>query len=89
MLNLVLLPPGKVLWELIEPLEDRMRTLESCLRDMDPTLRYEIVPIYDPYGPTIQDSSLQCLYVSDETIRGGVKVNEERAKRVGTCVQSY
>lgn len=54
---------------------------------MDPTLTYDVTPIYDPYGPTIQDPSLQCLYVSDETIKGGHKVNEERAKKVRSAAQ--
>ncbi|XP_003744287.1 bifunctional coenzyme A synthase [Galendromus occidentalis] len=72
---------NKLLWELIEPLEVRIDALKKCLRDMDPTLNYDVTPIYDPYGPTIQDPSLECLYVSDETIKGGHKVNEERAKK--------
>ncbi|XP_003740269.1 bifunctional coenzyme A synthase [Galendromus occidentalis] len=72
---------SKVLWELIEPLEVRMSALRKCLNDMDPTLKYDILPIYEPFGPTIRDRSLQCLCVSDETIKGGLKVNEERANK--------
>ena len=59
-----------------------MCVLSRLLKDMDPTVNHEITPISDPYGPTIQDASLQCLYVSDETFKGGLKVNEARAKKV-------
>lgn len=72
----------KLLWELIEPLNVRIEALRCCLQDMDPSLKYEIESISDPYGPTVRDASLQCLYVSDETVKGGLMINEERAKRV-------
>ncbi|OQR79260.1 bifunctional coenzyme A synthase-like, partial [Tropilaelaps mercedesae] len=72
---------NKLLWELIEPLSVRIKALHGCLKDMDPSIGYDIQPITDPYGPTVQDATLQCLYVSDETFKGGLMVNEERAKR--------
>lgn len=72
---------NKLLWELIEPLEERISKLRRCLQDLDPTLVYELLPISDPYGPTVLDASLECLYVSDETLKGGHMVNEERNKR--------
>ncbi|XP_022646240.1 bifunctional coenzyme A synthase-like isoform X3 [Varroa jacobsoni] len=72
---------NKLLWELIEPLNVRIEALRCCLQDMDPSLKYEIESISDPYGPTVRDASLQCLYVSDETVKGGLMINEERAKR--------
>lgn len=79
---------AKLLWELIEPLDKRIDAITRCLKDMDPTLKYDVMPIFDPYGPTIHDADLQCLYVSDETIKGGHKVNEERAKKVRASTQS-
>lgn len=72
---------GKLLWELIEPVELRTAALLDFLREIDATLHYDVVPIYNPYGPTIEDSRLQCLYVSEETMKGGKRVNEEREKR--------
>lgn len=82
--SVLLSPPlaGKLLWELIEPVELRTAALLDFLREIDATLHYDVVPIYNPYGPTIEDSRLQCLYVSEETMRGGKRVNEEREKRV-------
>ncbi|XP_064456272.1 bifunctional coenzyme A synthase-like isoform X2 [Ornithodoros turicata] len=72
---------GKLLWELIEPIEVRIKVLTEFLEEVDSTLKYDVMPIYDPYGPTIVDPNLKCLYVSDETLKGGKRVNEERAKR--------
>ncbi|CAN8021394.1 unnamed protein product [Ixodes persulcatus] len=71
----------KLLWELIEPLNVRVQALLEFLQEVDPTVHYDVVPIYDPYGPTIVDRNLECLYVSEETMKGGRKVNEERAKQ--------
>lgn len=72
---------GKLLWELIEPVEARMCALLDFLHDIDATLHYDVQPIYNPYGPTIEDDNLECLYVSEETMKGGRLVNEERARR--------
>lgn len=72
---------GKLLWELIEPIDVRMQTLVDFLKEVDTTLQYDVMPIYEPYGPTIVDPDLECLYVSEETLKGGRRVNEERAKR--------
>ncbi|CAN7996856.1 unnamed protein product [Ixodes hexagonus] len=72
---------GKLLWELIEPLYVRVQALLEFLQEVDTTVHYDVRPIYDPYGPTIVDRQLECLYVSEETMKGGRKVNEERAGR--------
>jgi phosphopantetheine adenylyltransferase/dephospho-CoA kinase len=50
---------AKLLWEMIEPCADRMSSVEDFLRDIDPSLQYHIVPIYDPFGPTKEDSTFQ------------------------------
>ncbi|XP_069683346.1 bifunctional coenzyme A synthase isoform X1 [Periplaneta americana] len=69
---------SKLLWELIEPISMRMWSVEEFLQDVDPDLQYDIVPIYDAYGPTKEDPDLQLIVVSAETLRGGLKVNEVR-----------
>lgn len=69
---------SKLLWEMIEPYADRARSVEDFLQDIDPTLQYHIVPIYDPFGPTKEDPTFQLLVVSTETYKGGLKVNEVR-----------
>lgn len=68
------------MWELIEPCEKRIRELRDFLEDVDSSLRYEVVPIVDMYGPTKHDPSFEMIVVSEETARGGVKVNELRAE---------
>lgn len=41
---------------------------------------YDVVPINDMYGPTKSDPSFEMIVVSEETKRGGDKVNEMRVK---------
>ncbi|NXS13196.1 COASY synthase, partial [Neodrepanis coruscans] len=68
----------KVLPELIEPYELRAAKLREFLEDVKPSLQYDIVPLADPFGPSITDPDLQCLVVSEETRRGGEAVNRKR-----------
>ncbi|XP_005063178.2 PREDICTED: LOW QUALITY PROTEIN: bifunctional coenzyme A synthase [Ficedula albicollis] len=68
----------KVLSELIEPYELRAAKLREFLEDVKPSLCYDIVPLADPFGPSITDPDLQCLVVSEETRRGGEAVNRKR-----------
>ncbi|XP_065555523.1 bifunctional coenzyme A synthase [Lathamus discolor] len=69
---------NKVLMELIEPYEVRVAKLREFLEDVKPSLRYDIVRLMDPYGPSVTDPDLQCLVVSQETRRGGEAVNQQR-----------
>ncbi|GFU12066.1 bifunctional coenzyme A synthase [Nephila pilipes] len=71
----------KTLWELIEPIEKRIEEVTNFLCEIDPSLRYEVVPITDIYGPTITKPSIECLVVTPETKIGGEKVNIERKKK--------
>ncbi|KAI4875031.1 hypothetical protein NFI96_012996 [Prochilodus magdalenae] len=71
---------NKVLKELIEPYSHRVQKLKEFLNDVKPSLQYEIVPLSDPFGPSISDPQLQCIVVSEETRRGGEAVNRKRAE---------
>ncbi|XP_039595818.1 bifunctional coenzyme A synthase [Polypterus senegalus] len=71
---------NKVLKELIEPYALRMEKLLEFLQDVKPALRYEIVPLSDPYGPSITYPDLQCIVVSEETRKGGQAVNKKRVE---------
>jgi phosphopantetheine adenylyltransferase/dephospho-CoA kinase len=44
---------------MIEPLAERMSSVEDFLHDIDPSLQYHIVPISDPFGPTKEDPTLE------------------------------
>ncbi|XP_049873172.1 bifunctional coenzyme A synthase isoform X2 [Pectinophora gossypiella] len=68
----------KKLWELIEPVEKRIEAVLNFLKDVNPDLEYNVLPIQDVYGPTKDDPKFQLLVVSEETVRGAQKVNEKR-----------
>lgn len=70
---------AKLLCELIDPVETRIKDVREFLMAIDPTLTYEVVPIADAFGPTKSDPDLDVIIVSAETLRGGEKVNEVRA----------
>lgn len=72
---------SKILWELIQPTAKRITTVKDFLEDVDPSIKYEVVPISDMYGPTKDDPNLDLIVVSEETVRGGEKVNEIRLQR--------
>ncbi|KAG1944386.1 bifunctional coenzyme A synthase [Pimephales promelas] len=71
---------NKVLKELIEPYDQRVQKLRDFLNDVKPSLKYEIVPLSDPFGPSITDPELQCIVVSEETRKGGEAVNRKRVE---------
>ncbi|XP_066442144.1 bifunctional coenzyme A synthase [Eleutherodactylus coqui] len=71
---------NKVLKELIQPYEKRVEELSQFLVDVKPSLGFDIVPISDPYGPSITDPELNCIVVSEETQRGGLSVNKRRVE---------
>lgn len=72
---------GKILSELIESLPTRVDNVKNFMNDICPEVPCEIVPISDPFGPSIVDPTMDMLVVSRETLRGGHKVNEVRQSR--------
>ncbi|XP_032890697.1 bifunctional coenzyme A synthase [Amblyraja radiata] len=69
---------NKVLKELIEPYQDRVKKVREFLLDVNPAVQYELVSLRERYGPSITDSKLKCIVVSDETQKGGEAVNRKR-----------
>ncbi|XP_050684664.1 bifunctional coenzyme A synthase isoform X1 [Leptidea sinapis] len=69
---------SKTLWELIQPIEERIAAVYDFLTDIDPDLEYNVVPISDMYGPTKDDPRLQLLVLSEETARAAGKINDKR-----------
>lgn len=80
---------AKKLPELVLPLQQRMNDVREFLNDIDSTLSYEIVPIQDPFGPTATDPDLDLIVVSEETMKGGEKVNEIRRGKNFRELQIY
>ena len=70
----------KTLAELIEPIEVRCTAVERFVHAIAPEISVRTVPIYDMYGPTRTERDFECLIVSEETVKGGRMVNEERAR---------
>lgn len=72
---------SKTLWELIAPVDERITKVREYLNEVNPNLTYHVVPISDIYGPTIIEKDLDCIVVSQETIRGGQKINQARSEK--------
>ncbi|GBP50215.1 Bifunctional coenzyme A synthase [Eumeta japonica] len=80
---------SKKLWELIESVEERIQALLNFLVDVNPDIEYNVLPIQDMYGPTKDDPKIQMLVLSEETVKGGIKVNEKRKENDLPLLDTY
>lgn len=71
----------KTLSELILPCEQRIAELREYLEDCDLGIEYNIVPIKDPFGPSIVEDDLEAIIGSEESKLGCQKVNEKRLEK--------
>lgn len=55
--------------------------MKDFLEDVDPNISYNIFPLQDIYGPTKDDPNMDLIIVSEETVRGAVKINELRTEK--------
>jgi pantetheine-phosphate adenylyltransferase len=62
------------------PYEERLRELKAFLSDFGFSERAAIIPLSDPYGPTLAESPIEALVVSEETRPTALKINEKRRK---------
>ncbi|CAH1954558.1 unnamed protein product [Acanthoscelides obtectus] len=69
---------SKLLWEFIEGVDVRIKNVTEFLNDICPELEYRVAKIHDPFGPAVVDDTMQLLVISQETIQGGMKINEIR-----------
>jgi cytidyltransferase-like protein len=62
------------------PYEERLRELKTFLSDLGLSGRAEIIPLNNPFGPTLAESLIEALVVSEETRPTALKINEKRRK---------
>jgi dephospho-CoA kinase len=70
----------KVGAEVIQPLDLRNAMVTDFMAAVKPQLLVESVGISDPFGPSIVETSLSCIVVSQETLKGGAAVNKRRVQ---------
>jgi len=66
--------------ELLESIYRRCFNVQKFLNRIRRNLIYYVVPIHDPYGPTIVDSDIQAIVGSLETLNGCRAVNNKRGQ---------
>jgi len=71
----------KTLPELIQPLEERIKGVESFLKDVNRGVELKISEIQDPFGPAIVDPLLECIVGSQETEKGCLAINQKRKEK--------
>nr|XP_040565271.1 bifunctional coenzyme A synthase-like isoform X1 [Lepeophtheirus salmonis] len=69
---------SKILSELIQPLHVRIKNVSDFVRDQDTFLKYDIIEINDPFGPSITNPDFELIIASQETEKGCLKINEIR-----------
>jgi len=67
--------------DVLEKLSVRMDRVHAFLHSFRPSLKHDIVPIHDVYGPTGWDSDIHALVVSKETLDGAGSVAAYRASQ--------
>jgi pantetheine-phosphate adenylyltransferase len=60
--------------------EERLKELKAFLNNLGLSGRAEIIPLNDPFGPTLAESCIEALVVSEETRPTALKINEKRRK---------
>ena len=75
---------GKKLCELIQPVETRIADVRHFIQDVKPHILFDdsVVPITDPFGPSIVVPDMGGIVVSEETRKGGDAVNQRRKEKV-------
>lgn len=61
--------------------EERRKVLLKFLKSLNASERVQIIPLNDPYGPTVTDGEVEALVASYETLGRGDEINEIRHKK--------
>jgi len=64
-----------------DPFEKRFSALKKFLEENGYSDRAEIIPINDPYGPTVENGEIEGIVVSEETEPRADEINRLRAER--------
>ncbi|MCS7129455.1 MAG: pantetheine-phosphate adenylyltransferase [Candidatus Caldarchaeum sp.] len=62
--------------------EERVRNLKRFLDEQGWLGRSQIIPLEDPYGPSVEDPTIEALVVSPATAGRAVEINAKRAERM-------
>ncbi|PIC54217.1 hypothetical protein B9Z55_000356 [Caenorhabditis nigoni] len=68
----------KSLFEMIEPVEIRMKNVVDFVEDISGEAKCLTEPIIDPFGPSTRIQDLEAIVVSRETLKGADAVNKIR-----------
>ena len=60
---------------------ERRESLENYLKERNLENRSSIIPLNEPYGPAINDTSIEGIIVSCESIKNANKINDFRCKK--------
>ena len=58
----------------------RLKELQTFLAKLKVAERAEVIPLNDPFGPTVTDMDIQALVVSEETKMSAGKINTKRTE---------
>jgi len=61
--------------------KERLEELKKFLEKLGVLGRAEIVPLHDPYGPTLSNTSLDAIVVSEETEPRAHEINRKRVAK--------
>ena len=64
----------------IDCYDKRLRDLIRFLAERGLEKRADIVPLDDPFGPTIESDAMEGIIVSEETEPGAIEINRRRVK---------
>lgn len=73
---------GKQYQQLIHTYDERVMHVQQFLKDMCPDLQPVIMRLDDPLKPTRAETEegMEALVVSEETLKGGARINDSRIK---------
>jgi pantetheine-phosphate adenylyltransferase len=70
------LTKNKIAAQTIEPLETRIKAVKDFLKRQD--ISAEVFPLENQFGPTLENSSIQAVAVTEATVAGAQAINSKR-----------